>query len=70
MEISAKELAALCGGSVEGDDSVVVSDFAKIEEAGPGDLSFIANPKYSHFASTTGASILLVSKIFEVPEKT
>ena len=68
MEISAKELATLCGGSVEGDENVTVSDFAKIEEAGPGDLSFIANPKYSHFASTTGASVLLVSKKFEKPE--
>ena len=69
MEISAKELAALIGGSVEGNEGIKVSDFAKIEEAGPGDLSFIANPKYAHFASTTGASILLVSKEFEAPEK-
>lgn len=68
MEISAKDLAAYCNGSVEGDDNAKVSDFAKIEEAGPGDLSFIANPKYSHYASTTGASILLVSKEFEAPE--
>lgn len=70
MEISAKQLAALCGGTIEGSESVTVSDFAKIEEAGEGDLSFIANPKYSHYASTTGASILLVSKEFEVPEGT
>ena len=68
MEISAKELASMCGGSVEGDGNVTVSDFAKIEEAGKGDLSFIANPKYAHFASTTGASVLLVSKNFEAPE--
>lgn len=68
MEIKAKELAALCGGFVEGDENVSVSDFAKIEEAGEGDLSFISNPKYYHYASTTGASILLVSKSFESPE--
>lgn len=68
MEISAKELAGYCGGSVEGDGNIKVSDFAKIEEAGQGDLSFIANPKYAHFASTTKASILLVSKDFEAPE--
>lgn len=69
MEISAKELAALCGGVVEGNPEVKVSDFAKIEEAGPGQLSFISNPKYAHYASTTGASILLVSKAFEAPEE-
>ena len=68
MEISAKDLAAFCNGSVEGDGNVKVSDFAKIEEAGQGDLSFIANPKYAHFASSTGASILLVSKEFEAPK--
>lgn len=68
MEITAKELAAICNGTVEGDEQASVSDFAKIEEAGPGDLSFIANPKYSHFASTSGASILLVSKQFEAPQ--
>ena len=67
MEITAKELAALCGGTVEGNSDAKVSDFAKIEEAGPGDLSFIANPKYAHYASTTNASILLVSKDFEAP---
>ena len=67
MEITAKELAALCNGSVEGNPDAKVSDFAKIEEAGPGDLAFISNPKYAHYASTTGASILLVSKSFEAP---
>ena len=70
MEITAKELAAICGGSVEGDGDAKVSDFAKIEEAGPGDLSFISNPKYAHYASTTDAGILLVSKNFEAPEHT
>ena len=68
MNITAKELAAICGGSVEGNPEVEVSDFAKIEEAKEGDLSFIANPKYSHFASTTDASVLLVSKTFESPK--
>lgn len=68
MDISAKELAAYCGGTVEGNPEATVSDFAKIEEAGDGDLSFIANPKYAHYASTTGASVLLVSESFEAPE--
>lgn len=68
MEIKAKDLAKICGGRVEGDEEATVSDFAKIEEAGPGDLSFIANPKYAHYASTTGASILLVAESFESPQ--
>ena len=68
MEISAKDLASYCKGEIVGDPSVILSDFAKIEEAGPGDLSFIANPKYAHHASSTHASALLVSTTFEAPE--
>ena len=68
MEITAQALASLCGGRVDGDDSVTVSDFAKIEEAGPGDLAFISNPKYAHYAATTGASIILVAETFEKPQ--
>lgn len=68
MEITAKELAALLGGAVVGNPEATVCDFAKIEEAGPGELSFISNPKYSHYASTTGATVLLVAKNFQEPE--
>lgn len=68
MEVSAKELAAITGGCVTGDPEARVSGFAKIEEARPGDLSFIANPKYSHYAATTQASVLLVKKDFIAPD--
>lgn len=57
----------MVGGSLEGNPEAVVSGFAKIEEAGPGDLSFIANPKYAHFAPATEASVLIVSEDFESP---
>lgn len=69
MEITASELANLTGGIVEGNPETKVRGFAKIEEAGDGELSFIANPKYAHYASETAASILLVSKEFEAPSK-
>lgn len=39
-----------------------VSNIAKIEEAGEGMLSFIANPKYEEFIYTTKASILIVNE--------
>ncbi len=65
MELTANELAALTGGCVEGDGDVKIRQFAKIEEAGSGDLSFIANPKYEHFIETTGASAVLVGENFE-----
>lgn len=65
MEITPKGLAALTGGSVEGDDSVCITGFAKIEDAKEGDLTFIANPKYAHFIHTTKASAVLVGKDFK-----
>ena len=65
MEITPKGLAALTGGTIEGDGDAVLKGFAKIEEAKAGDLSFIANPKYAHFATTTYATALLVGKDFE-----
>ena len=39
---------------------------AKIEEAGEGDLSFIANPKYEEYLYTTKASILIVNEELQV----
>ena len=61
MQFTAAQIAALINGKTEGNPEVKVHNIAKIEEAGEGDLSFIANPKYEPYAYTTGASILLVS---------
>ncbi len=62
MELTAIELAKLVNGQVEGDGNVALSSFGKIEEAGPGSLTFLANPKYTHFLYTTKASAVLVRK--------
>ncbi len=64
MEFSADLIAQQVGGIVEGDGAVTVSNFSKIEEAKPGDITFLANPKYTHFIYTTKASIVLVRKDF------
>ena len=68
MEFSASQIAALVSGKVEGDGNVTVSTFAKIEEGHPGAISFLANPKYTHFIYSTKSSIVLVSNDF-VPEE-
>lgn len=69
MEFSAKQIAELLGGQVVGDENVKVHTLAKIEEASSGSLTFLANPKYTEFIYSTGASLAIVSKDF-VPEKT
>lgn len=65
MEFTAGQIAAFLGGTVEGDGDAKVSTFAKIEEAGPGCLTFLANPKYTHYIYGTGASAVLVGNAFE-----
>ena len=65
MEITPNLLASLTGGKVEGDGDVRLCGFGKIEEAGPGFVTFIANPKYAHFIYTTEASAVIVNDDFE-----
>ena len=62
MEFSAKQIAQILGGTVEGDENAVVNNFAKIEEGAPKTLSFLANPIYTHFIYTTDASVVIVNK--------
>lgn len=65
MEFTAKELAEIAGGKVDGDETVKLSGFAKIEEAKRGDVTFLANEKYSHYIYSTGASAILVKESFK-----
>lgn len=65
MKITPRLLAAMAGGSVEGDGEIEIKGFAKIEEAKPGDVTFIANPKYAHHIHDTKASAVLVSEDFD-----
>ena len=65
MEFTAKFLAQLLKGSVEGDENAVATKFAKIEHGKPGTLSFFANPKYEGYVYTSQASILIVNQDFQ-----
>ena len=65
MKITATELSKLLNGTIEGNPDVTVNRPSKIEEGGEGTITFLANPKYSEYAYTTTASILLVGNEFE-----
>lgn len=65
MEFSAKQIAEYVQGTVIGDENATVHTFAKIEEGIPGALSFLSNPKYTHYIYNTQSSIVLVNKDFE-----
>ena len=72
MEITVQQLAGMVNGTVEGDGNVIINNYAKIEEATPGCITFLANPKYTHYIYSTEASAVLVRKDFapEQPVKT
>ena len=61
MEFTAKQIASLIGGRVEGNENAAVSTFAKIEEGKEGAISFLSNPKYTHYLYDTKSTIVLVN---------
>lgn len=61
MQLTAHQIALLLNGTVEGNPDVSVNQLAKIEEALPGSLSFLANPKYEQFLYSTRASVVIVN---------
>ena len=65
MKYTAGQIAEYFNGTVEGDATVQVDDFAKIEEAKEGKLTFLANPKYTNYVYSTEASIVLVNRDIE-----
>ena len=65
MEFSAKQIAEFIQGTVVGDENATVHTFAKIEEGVPGAISFLSNPKYTHYIYSTQSSIVLVNKDFQ-----
>ena len=62
MEFTAKQIAEFVGGKVEGNELAAVSTFAKIEEGKEGALSFLSNPKYTHYLYDTKSTIVLVNE--------
>ena len=64
MELTAKQLAELVHGTLDGDEHVKINTYSKIEEAHEGSLTFLANPKYTHFIYSTQASAVLVHNDF------
>lgn len=72
MEFKAEQIASFIGGRVEGDPNASVHTFAKIEEGVNGAISFLSNPKYTHYIYDTESSIVIVNEdvVLEHPVKT
>jgi len=68
MEFTAKEIAGLVGGTIDGNPDVKVNRLARIEDGEPEALSFLANPKYYPYIYNTRSSIVLVQSEFEAEQ--
>lgn len=63
--MTTREIATIVRGEISGDEGAEILRVAKIEESGPGDLTFLANPKYLKHVAGTKASAILVSASFD-----
>jgi len=70
MEFTAKQIAELIQGRIEGDENAVVNTFAKIEEGKKGAISFLSNPKYTHYVYDTESSVVLIDEDVELEKPT
>ena len=58
------ELATKLGAELRGDAELEITGVKGIEEAGPAEVTFVANPKYAGLARTTRAAAVLVEPEF------
>jgi len=56
-----RELAAALGCTVLGDGELDITGVRGMEQAGPSELTFLANPKYAHKVKDTRAGAILVT---------
>ena len=68
MEFTARQIAEMIDGRVEGNENAAVNSFAKIEEGREGAISFLSNPKYTHYLYDTRSSIVLVNEDLELEQ--
>ncbi len=59
------ELAVICGATLDGDGERVVSGPASLSDAGPAEISFLANSLYGSLLETTAAAGVIVSTDYE-----
>lgn len=68
MEFTIQQIAAMLGGQVQGNEQTKINMLAKIQDAKPGQIAFLSNPKYEQYIYSTQASAVIVKKDF-VPKK-
>lgn len=68
MSLTLQQLAERLGATIVGDGSKTINGCAGIDKAGPEDLTFLSNPKYTQYLESTKAAAILIRTGEEVPE--
>ncbi len=68
-QLTLREIGELVEGEIIGDPDIVITGVAGINEAREGDISFLANPKYTPLISTTKASAVITDLNFKQAPK-
>ncbi len=61
MALRLDEIVARLGGELVGDGATTIGRIATLEQAGPGDLAFQANPRYRAQVASTRASAVIMA---------
>ena len=68
MEFSVEQIATILSGTVEGNGALMINTFGKIQDAGKGALSFLANDKYEQYLYTSKATAIIVRDDLDLSE--
>ncbi|HEX7120463.1 MAG TPA: UDP-3-O-(3-hydroxymyristoyl)glucosamine N-acyltransferase [Longimicrobiales bacterium] len=60
--MKASEIARLAGGTLQGGADPDLAGVAPLDRAGPGDLSFLAHPRYATYVEPSAAGAILVGE--------
>lgn len=61
MKKTLREIADFLGGTILGDETLIIENIRSLDEAGQGDITFLANKKYTRQMKTTGATAILAA---------
>lgn len=62
MPFSVSQIAEQTGGTIVGDDRVIIAGIASLDDAGPGQIAFFADPRYKEVLKKTKASAILIAE--------
>lgn len=65
MNFSLKEICELVSGELSGDPKASIHDVAEIQNALPGQITFLGNDKYRRYINSTEATAIIVQKDFD-----